>query len=531
MNKFLKILTLAGLTTTLSVTGLSLTNLQLNTKYKLNTQVETKSSDYVGKKTNENSDTVTLTDNAESNIEVSKNTMDENNNPIVDNSENITPTTLGEDLSNLPKTLEETEEDVSITEDNDTINTDNSANIEIEDDSKLEDNNNTVEQENNSSENNNEVSNENNSNSEQLTEQTTTFISEEEYNSIITSYDEIKEEIEELINDSKKLAETCKNSENLLNDEQKLNIENKTEEINTLLMNVKENIKDLSCCLTGDCENLDNEIKAYYFNEILKLNNKINILQSAMQMYSNPMFRFYQNPYSNVYGFSYYYSPNQDEQLKSETDNESLENEETTDNQNTVNKNTFNLPNNLDTYGPTRRNIDTFFNTALFDDAMFNNYGPYGYNMPYNNFGYTGYNMNGYGNFNNSNYLNKNTIKDNQPTNTPLTVESSDSNNDSILPEELEKKRPKFAKNIDTYTGKTFDGNVNSMTGMKITDYLKQKFNKWFNKKDNQDEVNNYVDNFINKHEKGEKNETSSELNIDDKLISREEQKNYCKNN
>jgi len=502
MNKFLKVLTLAGLTTTLSLTGFSMTNLKLNTNFKLNTEIDTEASDYVGRK-----DEDTSLSSAESqNDEV----VNQENSTIDENSANITPSTLEENNETeiTPKTLEETETDIEI---NDDENNNSTENFIPEDKTNNTDEDKSTENSNNS------------------LEQTETFISEEDFNLIITSYDELKEEIEELIEKSKNIADNSKNYQNLLSAEQKLNIQNKTDEINTLIMNVKENIKDITCTLTGDCEELNDEIKEYYFNEILRLNNKVNMLQSAMQMYSNPMFRFYQSPYSNIYGFSYYYSPNQDSQ-EDNTEDANLENasDDNSQGEDAINKNTFNLPNNLDTYGPTRRNIDTFFNTALLDnDNVFNGYGPYGYNMPYNNFAYGGYGMNGFGEYNTSNYINKNAVTENVQSTTPLSVDSSNNSNQPVLPEEIGKKRPKFAKNIDTYTGKTFDGNVNSMTGMKITDYLKQKFNKWFNKKENQEEVNKYVDNFIDEHQNIEDKQINSLGKIDNELTNKENQKNY----
>ena len=437
MNKFLKILTLAGVTSAVSVTGMALTDLKLNTNYKMNTEVNSESSDFVARRpeeiNNQDIDTITNSTNEQNDLNIE------------------------DGLEISPKTLEETENNEaneSNTNNNESLNTENTT-------SNLEEN-----------------------------LENSHFISEEDFNLIITSLNDLKEDLDEFIVESKNLAEKAKNNQNTLNEEQKTDIQLKVEELNTEIMNVKENVKDLNCTLTGECESFDNELKSFYFNEILKLNNKINMLQDAMQMQGNPYFRFYQNPYSNFYGFSYYYSPNQDEEnYNEEQNNQELNSDE---NSETVKKNTFNLPNNLDTYGPTRRNIDTFFNTALFNEnGMYNNMLPYGY-MPYNNFGYG---MNGYNNFNNSNYMNKNAS--NNQSNTPLTVESSNDNSVPTLPEEINKKRPRFAKNIDTYTNKPMNANINSMNGMRITDYFKQKINNWFNKKANQEEVNNYVDSFI----------------------------------
>lgn len=558
MNKFLKVLTFLGLSASLSVAGFKLTDLDLNknTNIKKLCEIESSSNDLENQTQSDSDIDIAFSQDGENNITVNDNvhhnTMDEHLNPVLDTENNAqvapiseendlettenqdTPTTLEETENNQVENGENTQNDSEniqednnndTTNDSNTTDLDNSANINIE--------------------NGDEIDEDTNSNLENQNS-TSTYLSQEDFNQILSNYDELKEEIEELIADTTKIAENSQNGANLLSEEQKSQVQTRTDELNTLLVNLKENFKDLQCTLTGDCSNLDNEIKAYYFNEILKLNNKINMIQNAMQAYANPAFRFYQNPYGNIYGFSYTYTPNleSDNQSNEQSEDDIIQNEENEANsENDDNKKkTFNLPNNLDTYGPTRRNIDTFFNTALLDDNMLNNYGYYGYNMPYNNFGYNGYNnMNGYvmnGNMS-SNYMNKEQLKENTAVNTPLNVESGEqTNNEPVIPEEIGKKRPRIAKNIDTYNTQTVKGNINSMSGMRVTDYLKQKFNKWFNKKENKKDLDNYVDNFIEEHENDEQNgdlvqtpyeqnSTPTAINDDSKIISKDHQNLY----
>jgi len=55
------------------------------------------------------------------------------------------------------------------------------------------------------------------------------------------------------------------------------------------------------------------------------------------------------------------------------------------------------------------------------------------------------------------------------------------------------------------------NANINSMNGKKITEFIKSKFNKWFRKdKTANEEINNYVDNFIAENSKD--NNTSDNL-------------------
>lgn len=468
MNKFLKILTIAGIASSLSFGAYKLTDLNLN---------------------NKNSYYEIAQENSVDNIENQPRTLEEYENNIVSdlnnestdttkelvNEENVKDETNNETIGELEiQTNKETENEL-VSETNETTNEqvvdENNSNLEenssneelIEETNDVKDNNENSE---NTEEIENTVDNNEIDNSGDVEDDTTSYITEEQFNQILNNYNQIADDLNNLLENSKNLLESSNLDEFSLTKEQINTINHKTEEFNNLIINIKENIKDINCNLTGDCNNFDNSFKQHYFNQINMLNSKINMLQSAMASY-NPYLQFYSNPYSNIYGYSYYYTPNiEDEESKEETT-------EVTDNNNEEKPSTFNLPNNLDTYGPSKRNIDTFFNTALLDEnGMYNNgfMMPYGYNMPFNNFNYG---MN-YG-YNNSNFLSKNAVENNQNEN--LTSNPA--------PEEIGKQKRRFAKNIDTYNTKPTSTNINSMTGMKITDIIKLKWNSWFKKDKN----------------------------------------------
>ena len=135
----------------------------------------------------------------------------------------------------------------------------------------------------------------------------------------------------------------------------------------------------------------------------------------------------------------------------------------------------FGIQPNIDTYEPTNKNIDTFFNTALIDnDFMYGSGGaPYaGYNMPYNRAGY-GYYNNGYNQpYNN---INSNIVADNE-----FNMPSNELNNkgNNSLPTNPNNKKDKRSKNVDTYTETTIEPNINTMGQSKLSQFLKDKYNQ-----------------------------------------------------
>lgn len=173
----------------------------------------------------------------------------------------------------------------------------------------------------------------------------------------------------------------------------------------------------------------------------------------------------------------------------------------TTENNEDTPPTTFGLKSNIDTYAPTKRNIDTFFNTALYNKEYMNGGGynmPYGYGygvpygMPYGN-GYYGqpYGMSGL----NSNIVNRKVIEDSNQNYVDNTSPISHlANVENEVQEENQKPkkfRPRRAKNVDTYTGTTIQSNINTMGESKISNFFKEKFNNFRNKMKNQKDNKN----------------------------------------
>ncbi len=346
------------------------------------------------------------------------------------------------------------------------------------------------------------------------------------YADYFACYENVKNKLTEILELNQKYSEKCENC-NELTDEEKDKLEANFEELETLIMRLQDNNQNILCNITGECDDND-DIK-----QILEqLQRRIDTIQNAMIMSRN--FAFFNNPYSNVYG--YYFRSYPQENLKNETEN-NIENispaTEENKNQNDKNIDTFarkRWASNIDTYGPEYRNIDTFFNTALIDDNMFDyngeNYmGNYGMGYMSNPYMFGG-RVNGHngsnGGYRNPNYNNQQNNNDTQNTN---ETEHTNPNNhnlkiDTETQDAQEQKKFKFGKNIDTYLDDTMQGNVNTMGGKKVTDYVRDLFNKHFKKDKNnnqkpitkndnqnddkeqipQSEINNYVDNFIDKH-------------------------------
>jgi len=280
----------------------------------------------------------------------------------------------------------------------------------------------------------------------------------------------------------------------------------------------------------------ENSFLNYYLREqnlkILSLQNAYNSLlatTNSMNYISHPFF----NQNANVYGYYYTMQPKidietendenlddtsntKDESLteNNSAENSSAKNDLADDNfaensalkeQTTKKTTTSKFAPNIDSYGPTRRNIDTFFNTALLDDNMFNgyNYGFNGYGVPYMNYP-NGYFNNANFNSNNMNFANANK----QNSNTTNQVATKD----LTPPEQANPNRKKFAKNIDSYKDKSLTANINTMGGTKFHDYLKAKISNWFKLDQNiNNEANNYVDKFIEENESKNLNEIQDE--------------------
>lgn len=350
---------------------------------------------------------------------------------------------------------------------------------------------------------------------------------------ISSEYEHLKYTLIKAIKETMDYLDNAKGNDNLSN-EQKIYIKEHTNSIKFLAETLEDLSEDVLCCIDGiecdDCED-DERITAKYLMAIGNLEDRINALQNSLnslQMIngiSNPYFNTPYNypPNTIIYGLRYGKRPHPEmdndlnirdneqtsennQQTNSEVPNTSQDNVQSPDNTQ-INENagdldnttdveanddaeetsedykTFNLKSNIDTYAPTRRNIDTFFNTALLDQDEYgygNMYG-YGYGMPYGGMMYNGYG-NPYGNMAygeyNSNMINRKVLEDNQnnyiPNNTQASVEQPEE-----TPRDIHKAKDKIkrASNIDTYTGTTIRSNINSMGESKISKFIKDKFN------------------------------------------------------
>ena len=428
-------------------------------------------------------------------------------------------------------TLEETHEDIAINENLE--NSEYSENQEIDENYNLINNNaeisipseeNTnieenINQENNNAENN-EITNENDI-TEQKEVETDISTTNYDYTAVQNDYLEIKSKLNEAIELSNKYKE-CNNDCFDLTEEEKQTLENNYEELNRLIEDLEDCNNNILCCLTNGeyCEDDDDHELS-----LINLERRLNAMQSAINQLNfltgrNPNISFYSNPYSNIYGYSYRFYPQENlDETNEESENTDSQNNNDATTTSRKNIDTYvklSKPSNLDTYGPKDRNIDTFFNTALLDENMFDYNGGYGMN----NYGYVanpymyGGKINGYNFDSNNGYYNPNFNNNNQEKNSNENTTSNNTlsidSNDQIK----EPKKIKFGKNIDTYSGKTIEGNINTMGGKKVTDYIKEKFNKIFRKnKDNSNEINDYVDNFIEENKNNENNSNLIENN------------------
>ena len=368
---------------------------------------------------------------------------------------------------------------------------------------------------------------------------------------VSSEYNLLKDTLTKAIKDTMDYLDNAKEN-NTLTNEQKIYLKEHTNSIKFLAETLEDLSEDVLCCIDGvDCEKDDmKEITAKYLKTIDNLEDRINALQNSlnslqlMNGISNPYFYATYNypPNHIVYGLRYGKRDNShnsqigennqnDENSNNESDAEnnqtsndnadneqsdtenSADNQQQTQNNEDTNSNqhtdtnaqvgkdsedykTFNLKSNIDTYAPTRRNIDTFFNTALLDNEYgygYGNGGMYGYGMPYG-MGYGnmgGYYGNPYGNMGyegyNSNMINRKTLEENaqnnympnSPTANVEQPEEIDSNNQN---KPSKKPRVKRTSNIDTYNQATVKSNINSMGESRISKFFKEKFSSIKNK-------------------------------------------------
>ncbi len=391
-------------------------------------------------------------------------------------------------------------------------------------------------------------------------------------------YEQLKQCLMNAIKDTMDNLDQYKNNETELTNEQKLYIKEHSNSIKFLAETLEDLNEELICVIDG-CENCDDNEQfetsvSLYLNAINSLEERINVLQSSLSSLQlinnigNPYLypRFIQKP--NYVNFNDNIVDNKDngsnntdntdnnltedpsntEQDNTKTDidqdssanisnQENIESDgsvEVEQSTNTVDEDdkptTFGLKSNIDTYAPTKRNIDTFFNTALYDDNYMygNNYMPYGYGggygMPYGN----GYMASPYANGLNSNLVNRNVVENTskQDNFCENCGTASVENNASEDSKKAKKFRVKKAKNIDTYADVTVKSNINTMGESKISNFFKEKFNNLRNKIknrkqnssqtdliDNNQDTNTPQDNITNN------SKNNADINISDDIL------------
>lgn len=353
-------------------------------------------------------------------------------------------------------------------------------------------------------------------------------------------YENLKETLITAINDTMNYLEDYKDNPQRLTNEQKIYIKEHSNSIKYLAETLEDLSEEVICSIDcKDCEDCDdiNETAGIYINTIQNLENRIQTLQNtinSLHFITSIGSRLYNTPtFTPQYALYHITKDIKDEdRVEFNKDSDNADNSNNTDSSNdtltednTVNINdnnnenntptTFNLKSNIDTYAPKKRNIDTFFNTALLDD-QYNMYGGgFGYGVPYNGYGMYG---GGFGNpYNgyNSNMINRDAInhQTNQANNAPVANTSANIDNSTAATEKIdkpEKIHAKKTKNIDTYTLSTIQSNINTMSESKISKFIKNKFgslrkkvkNKTDDIKNNQQENQNGIDDTANNEAK-----------------------------
>jgi len=293
---------------------------------------------------------------------------------------------------------------------------------------------------------------------------------------------ELKTSILNAIAESEKLSEKLKNNELNLTREQRLFINEQSNQLKNLsrqLTNATNelsfNLSDLTAIMKENNQDIDALSIKYLIvldnlingNEMLKNGlSSLNLINNMMQINSRNLpsnntgkilYGFQQNGNPPVYKE---YSINDSGELEGKIIENTNHNDENSTNltesdntdEKTSNVYTYQnskLASNIDTYGNTRKNIDSFFNTALFDNDFmygtnaFANNGMYG-----NGYGYGGMfnnpNVYQYANYEQQNEQNNSTNGINNINNTHNT-DKVDTNN------KAKKKKFKLKSNIDTY--------------------------------------------------------------------------------
>lgn len=299
------------------------------------------------------------------------------------------------------------------------------------------------------------------------------YLSEDIENSC-DEFCDLKEDILDAIAETENLIEKLKNKEINLTREQRLfvneqsnQLKNLSKQLSKITTELSFNLSDLNAIMELNNQDLDTLSLKYLIvldslingNEMLQnglsslnlMNNMVNLSRSNGQ--NNKIIYGYQKNGEEPIIKNYYIDESNEivENTLNSTDsnkNTANDNIETTEanaenSKNKGNIDTYknsNLKSNIDTYGNNRQNIDTFFNTALLDNEFM--YGNNGFAGGYGGFGYANPYMNQYYNYEQSN---KNNLEN--ATRNSVNNENTTQNDENVET----KKKFKLKNNIDTY--------------------------------------------------------------------------------
>lgn len=364
---------------------------------------------------------------------------------------------IGNNITNLDENQTDNELENSNSTDDDTSENENSTNEENQ--TNKESNSNESEDSSNE--------NQNTDTSENLEKFSTLYSLATDIEDSCNEFCELKTKILNAIAESEKLSEQLRNDELTLTREQRLfvneqsnQLKNLAKQLNLATNELSFNLSDLNAIMKENNQDLDSLSLKYLIvlnslingNEMLQNGlGSLNLINNMMQINSKNLPS--NNPQKILYGFS---ENGKKPVIKEYTvdDNGELVGKEIEENNNETSKTNIDsyknhiLTPNIDSYLNNRRNIDSFFNTAWLDnDFMFgaNN----GYGGMYENNLYNGYNnpsLYQYENYSRNNQqnaeqnLNNNNFTTDTPNTNPYTKDIKHNN-----------KKFKLKSNIDTY--------------------------------------------------------------------------------
>lgn len=327
--------------------------------------------------------------------------------------------------------------------------------------------------------NQNEINNEtnvDNESKENSTELSTLYSLNRDIADSCDQFCQLKDSIYSAITETQNLIEKVKNQQVELTAEQKLfiseqsnQIKNLSRELGKVTNELSFQMSDLSNLFTTGNPDIDS-LNLKYFMILNNLSNGNDVLQNSLSCLNmiNTLFNMPRtalipnNPSRIYYAIQKNNEPPIEKEILFDENGNVIEDENSNENQteNTTENETKKFISNIDTYGNTYSNIDSFFNTALLDNRfMYGNrgfgYGMNGFNNGFNYLPYAGVN-NGYGVNPNTMYGVQNNLNTQNVENTAI---NENQNNNIAEPEKATKKKKfQLNKNIDSY--KTDNSNL-----------------------------------------------------------------------